>query len=245
MKLIFSLSLAFYSALLTAQESAFNIKDTDFQPSSLKDIKAPNLKTLAEASEWADLIGIVQVDDIEYNKVRQLNAEGFAYLNVMIPYKGADFEEPIAVITYGFEDNACYFPDRKNEGERFLTFLKKAPGEKSNVYYGFKPFCQLQILISDIGQYFLRYPLDSDTIDLPKEIIENVTYNEPHAYIDATLWTGTKREEYANKFKCEIIEGEATINRTYELRYTQGVPLYKVRPLLNLIHVPKITSKQI
>ena len=102
----------------------------------------------------------------------------------------------------------------------------------------------MQILLSELGQYYLRYPLDNDKLEIPEEIIEDVTYHEPHAFVEATLWTSIKREEYANKFKCEVIEGEATINRTFQLRYTQGVPIYKVRPLLNLKYVPKITSKQ-
>ncbi len=245
MKIIISLCIFLISSFANAEETTFNIKATDFQPSLLKGMKAPVLNTLAEATQWADLVGIVQVDDIEYNKVRKLNFEGFAYLNVLVPYKGAGFDEPIAVIAYGFEDDACYFPDRENEGERFLTFLKKAPGEKSNVYYGFKPFCQMQILLSEMGHYFLRYPFDNQDLEITEEIIEDITYHEPHAFIDATLWTGTKREEYANKYKCEIIEGEATINRTFHLRYTQGIPIYKVYPLRNLIHKPKITSKQI
>jgi hypothetical protein len=245
MKTILLISLILFISRSYAQESEFSIKATDFQPSLLKDIVAPELNTLSEAAEWADLVAVVQVDDIEYNKIRQLNSEGFAYLNVLIPYKGAEFEEPIAVIAYGFEENACYFPDRVNEGERYLTFLKKAPGEKTNVYYGFKPFCQMQVLISDLGQYHIRYPLDNDSLTIPESIIKDINYYEPHAILDATLWTGTKREEYAAKYKCEIIEGEEKFNRTYKLKYTQGIHISDIRKLLDIKYKPKITSKQI
>lgn len=239
---LFTLLISFN--LLAEEELAYNLDPDEFAPEELKEIQAPQLNTLAEATEWADLVALVQVDDIEYQKVRKLNSKGFAYLNVLVPYKGSSLNEPIAVVTYGLEDTACYFPDRENEGERFLTFLKKAPGPKSNVYYGFKPFCQMQILLSEHGQYFMRYPLDNKELKIDENLIENVTYHEPHAFIEATLWTGTQREKYAKEFQCEIVEGENSLNRTYKLRYTQGIPIYNVRPLLKLKYKPKITSKQ-
>ena len=210
----------------------------------MKGFQAPDLKTLAEAAEWADLVALVQVDDIEYEKVRNLNSKGFAYVNDLVTYKGSTLNEPIAIITYGLDDNACYFPDRANEGQRFLTFLKKAPGPMTNVYYGFKPFCQLQILLSELGHYVLRYPLDTKLLKFDEGLIEDVTYHEPHAFTDATLWTGTQRKKFADEFQCEIVEGEFGTNRTYQMRYTKGIPIYNVRPLLKLKNKPRTTSKQ-
>jgi len=245
MKATLLFALIFFSLSSHAQEeSAFTLDADDFSPEQLKGFVAPELKTLDQATEWADLVALVQVDDIEYDKVRELNSKGFAYLNVLIPYKGSQLNEPIAVITYGVEDNACYFPDRENEGQRFLTFLKKAPGPKSNVYYGYKPFCQMQVLLNDIGQYYLRFPLDNQNLKIDSKLVQDVTYHEPHAFIDATLWTGTQRQKYAEKFSCEIIEGEERFNRSYQLRYTQGVPISDIRPLLKLKYVPRITSKE-
>lgn len=219
-------------------------KHSELSTKSIEKLSAPDLKTFAQATQWADLVAIAQVDDIEYEQVRDLNANGYAFLNILVPYKGATKDEPVAVIAKGFDDNVCYYPDRENEGERFLVFLKKAPGEMKNVYYGFKPFCQLQVLLSDLGQYILRTPLESNIIQIDKALIEEHQFNDPHAMLDTTLWTGTKRQEYADMYQCKIIESEDSFNKFFHLRYSQGVPIYKVRPLLELKYKAKITSKQ-
>ena len=244
MKLLISLLVILFINSVSAQIE-FVQKHNELSTKSIESIKAPTLKSLAEATKWADLVAVAQVDDIEYEQKRNLNAKGYAFLNILIPYKGAQKDEPIAVIATGFEDNVCYYPDRVNEGERFLVFLKKAPDEMKNVYYGFKPYCQLQILLSDLGQYILRTPLEDKSIDIDNEIIEQHQFNDPHAMIDATLWTGISREAYAKEYQCKIIESEDDFNKYFHLRYTQGVPIYKVRKLLKLEYKPRITSKQI
>lgn len=205
----------------------------------------PDFESLGEATQWADLVAIAQVDDIEYEKVRSMNTEGYAFLNVLIPYKGAKKGEPIAVLAHGLDDDVCYYPDRENEGERFLVFLKKVPNEKNNVYYGYKPFCQLQILLSDLGQYILRTPLENNIISIDDSLIEQHTFNDPHAMIDTTSWTNISRKEYAEKYQCKTIETEDDFNKYTHLRYTQGIPLYKLRPLLKIKYKPRISSKQI
>jgi len=220
----------------------FSQNRSEINTKSIEGLTTPTLSSFAQASQWADLVAVAQVDDIEYEKVRKLNAKGYAFLNVLIAYKGTTRGESIAVLATGLQDDACYYPDRENEGERFLVFLKKAPGELKNVYYGFKPFCQFQILLSDLGQYILRTPLDG--VDIPKELIEPHQFNDPHAMLDATLWTGVSRQEYADKYQCKIIKTEDEFNKYYHLRYTQGVPIYKIRPLLQLKYIPKISSKQ-
>ncbi len=235
---IFSLSMA--SAQIT-----FNDNLEQFSTKSIEKIKAPEFNSFAEAAKWADLVAIAQVDDIEYEQVRELNAKGYAFLNILIPYKGAKKDEPIAIIATGFEDNVCYYPDRINEGQRFLVFLKKAPGEESNVYYGYKPFCQMQVLLSELGQYILRTPLDTDLLKIGDNLIQEQKFNDPHAMVDSTLWTSITREEYASKFKCKIIETEDNIYKYFHLRYTQGVPIYNIRPLLKLEYKARISSKQI
>ena len=216
-----------------------------FSTKKIKTVTAPEFKTFAEAAQWADLVAVAQVDDIEYEKVRKLNAKGYAFLNILVPYKGAKKDEPIAVIATGFEDNACYYPDRVNEGERFLVFLKKAQNEKNNVYYGYKPYCQMQILLSDTGYYILRTPLDNHVFELDNSLIESQKFNDPHAMIDSTLWTSIKREEYANEYQCKIIEEDLSTTKSFYLRYTQGIPIYKIRSLLKLKYKARITSKQI
>jgi len=239
------LTLILITTLNVNAEITFSQSPNDFSNPKVEKIQAPELNSFEQASQWADLVAIAQVDDIEYEKVRELNSKGYAYLNIRVAYKGATRGESIAVIAKGFEDNTCYYPDRENEGERFLVFLKKSPDEKSNVYYGFKPYCQMQILLSDTGQYILRTPLDGNIFPINNELIEQHSFNDPHAQFDTTLWTSTKRDEYAKNYQCKIIESEDTLNRYFHLRYTQGVPLYKIRPLLKVKIKPRITSKQI
>lgn len=226
-------------------EITFSQNPDDFSTNGLKNIQAPVLKSFAQATQWADLVAIAQVDDIEYEKVRNLNVKGYAFLNVLVAYKGATRGESIAVIAEGTGNEVCYYPDRANEGERMLVFLRKAPGEKNNVYYGFNPYCQMQILLSETGQYILRTPLDNDALKIDDNLIEQQTFVDPHAMVDATMWTGTKREKYANQFQCKIIPSEDTFNKYFHLRYTQGIPIYKIRKLLKVEYKAKITSKQI
>ena len=244
MKYLLLIIIAFANFSIEAQIT-FSQNPDDFSTKSIKKIQAPVLKSFAEATQWADLVAVAQVDDIEYEKVRNLNVKGYAFLNVLVAYKGATRGESIAVISEGTDDKTCYYPDRANEGERMLVFLKKAPGEKNNVYYGFNPYCQLQILLSETGQYILRTPLDDSIIKFDENLIEQQTFVDPHAMVDATLWTGTKREKYAKQFLCEIIPSEDNFNKYFHLRYTQGIPIYKVRKLLKVEYKAKITSKQI
>ena len=240
----FTLFLLLFS-YATLAEIEFSQNPIEFSTKVIEGLKAPDIQSFPQATEWADLVAIAQVDDIEYEQIRKLNAKGYAFLNILVPYKGTKRGEPIAVIAKGFDDNICYYPDRKNEGERFLVFLKKAPGHEDNVYYGFKPFCQMQILLSELGQYILRTPLDTKVIKIDKSIIEQHQFRDPHAMLDSTLWTSIKRDEYADQFQCKIIESTDTFNKYFHLRYTQGVPIYKIRPLLNLPYKARITSKQI
>jgi hypothetical protein len=240
-----SLLFAIFSLSIASAQVTFEKSKDQFSTLSIEKIKAPEISSFAEAASWADLVAVAQVDSAEYDKVRSLNSKGYAFLNILIPYKGSKKDEPIAVIATGFDDNVCYFPDGANQGERFLVFLKKAPEQEKNFYYGFKPFCQMQILLSELGQYILRTPLDTDLIKIDKKLIKEQIFNDRHAMVDSTLWTNIKRTEYANKYKCKIIETEDNINKIFQLRYTQGVPIYKIRPLLELEYKARISSRQL
>ncbi len=244
MKFFTGFILIFFLCSPQAQVT-FSLNPSELSSKSEEKLPMPSFKSLSEAAQWADLVAIAQVDDIEYEQVRSMNTEGYAFLNVLIPYKGATKGEPIAVMANGLDDDVCYYPDRINEGERYLVFLKKVPDEKNNVYYGYKPFCQLQILLSDLGQYILRTPLENNILQFDESLIEQHIFNDPHAMIDTTTWTSISRNEFAEKYQCEIIQSEDDFNTYIHLRYTQGIPLYKVRPLLEIKYKPRISSKQI
>ncbi len=228
------------------------LAQVDFKqnPNELVDKKKQRLEThdfttFEQASAWADVVAIAQIQGLEYQKVRELNAEGYAYLKVLIPYKGVERGEPIAVVAKGFEDKACYYPDGEAEGERYLVFLKKTKDDEVNVFTGFKPFCQLQILVSETGQYILRTPIDENAIKIDNSLIEEVNFSDPDALLDTSRWTMKKRNEYAKTYACKIIEKDDKFEKNYFLKYTQGVPIYKIRPLLKIKYKPKISSKQI
>jgi hypothetical protein len=240
-----SILLVIFCLNIATAQITFDNKIDQLPIKSIENLKEPILNSFAEAAKWADLVAIAQVSSIEYQQVRNINSQGYAFLNVLIPYKGSEKGEPIAVVASGFDDNACYYPDGEHEGERYLVFLKKAPEQESNVYYGFKPFCQMQILLSELGYYFLRTPLDTDHIQIDEKLIIEENFNDPHAMVDTTLWTNLKREEYAKNFKGKIIESEDTFNKIFHIRYTQGVPIYNVRPLLEIEYKARISSKQL
>ncbi len=198
--------------------------------------------SLQQAAEWADVVALAQVVNIDYQKTRELNAQGQAFLTVRVPYKGVNKNDLLIVSAKGFEDYQCYYPDRENEGQRFLVFLKQSP-LNDNEYHGFKPFCQLQVLLDETGRYYLRYPTDSD-IEFEPDLIEEVTYQDPHSRVDATEWTSIKRDEYQQQFDTILITEEDLFQKYYYLQYTRGIPMSEIRPLLKVQRQPAIRSDQ-
>jgi len=207
-----------------------------------EEVEAVEFNNFEEAANWADLVAVAQVVNIDYQKTRQLNAKGQAFLNILVPYKGAKRNELVIVNESGFEDDACYYPDRENEGERYLVFLKQTQNEME--YVGFKPLCQLLVLINDLGSYALRYPLDTD-LPLPEGAGQNMVFADPHAVVDATAWSGASREEHQQKFASKLSEDSDLFQKYYYLTYTQGVDLSVVRKLMNIPIKPRIRSKQL
>lgn len=199
-------------------------------------------KSLQQASEWADVVAVAQVINIDYEKTRDLNAKGQAFLTVRVPYKGVSKDDLLIVSAKGFEAHQCYYPDRQGEGQRYLVFLKESP-HNANEYHGFKPFCQLQVLLDDLGHYNLRYPTETN-IEFDAPLIQDITYQDPHARIDATEWTSIKREEYMQAFNTQLITEEDLFQKYYFLKYTQGIPLSEIRPLLKVKRQPSMHSDQ-
>lgn len=210
------------------------------------DYQTPNpiaFTSLEQAAQWADVVAVAQVVNIDYEKTRELNSQGQAFLTVNVPYKGVNKNDLLIVNAKGFEAHQCYYPDRQNEGQRFLVFLKQSP-QNNNEYLGFKPFCQLQVLLDDSGKYILRFPLDV-SLTLPDTIVESVNYQDPDALVDATEWTSLKRDEYKKSFNTELIIEEDLFQKYFYLKYTQGIPLSEIRPLLKVKRKPQISSENI
>lgn len=204
-------------------------------------IEPVTFESFEAAAQWADVVAIAQVINIDYTQTRELNAQGQAFLTVRVPYKGVTKDELLIVSSKGFDDHVCYYPDREEEGERFLVFLKKSKNEGE--YHGFNPYCQLQVLLTDTGEYALRYPLDID-FEIDPELVRDIEYNDPHARIDATEWTGIKREEHMQKYHTTLSEDSDMFQKYYYLTYTQGILIYQIRQLMNIPVQPRIQSDQ-
>lgn len=205
-------------------------------------IKPVELKNFKQAAEWADLVAIAQVINIDYQKQRDLNAKGQAFLNILVAYKGTRKNDLIIVNEKGFHDNACYYPDRENEGQRFLVFLKKTRNESE--YVGIKPLCQIQVLITNNGTYAVRYPFEIN-FPISQEAIKEMAFADPHATIDVSEWTSIKREQHQKKYASKFHEERNTLRRYYYLTYSQGIDMEVIRKLMQIPIKPRISSRQL
>lgn len=213
-------------------------RDYGFDYTSIEPVK---FNTFAEVAAWADVVAIAQVINIDYLKTRELNAQGQAFLKVRVPYKGVEKDELLIVSAKGFEEHVCYYPDREDEGQRYLVFLKKSKNQGE--YHGFKPHCQMQVLLTDTGEYALRYPLDAE-LELDAEIVRELKFNDPHSVIDATEWTGLSRDEHQQKYQTTLTEDSDMFQKYYYLTYSKGVLMYQIRKLMDIKPQPRISSKQ-
>lgn len=213
-------------------------REFNFDYQNLKPVKFESFATVAQ---WADVVAIAQVVNVDYEQTREINAKGQAFLNVLVPYKGAKRNELLIVSSKGFDKHVCYYPDRGGEGERFLVFLKKT--ENDGEYHGFNPYCQLQVLLTDTGEYALRYPLAID-FEIKPELIRTIQFNDPNAQIDATEWTSVAREQHQEEYQSKLTEDADMFQKYFYLTYTQGVMIYEIRKLMNIKTQPRISSKQ-
>ncbi len=237
---LFLLSFGINSQAQVTEDGLLPESNRDYQ-FDYAEIMPQSFSSFEEVAAWADVVAIAQVVNIDYLKTRELNAMGQAFLTVRVPYKGVQKDQLLTVSSKGFEDHVCYYPDRIEEGERFLVFLKNSKNEGE--YHGFNPYCQLQVLLTDIGQYALRYPLTLD-FELPAELVKDLQFNDPHATVDATEWTGLSREEHQKQFNSILSEDADMFQKFFYLTYTQGIMIYEIRKLMNIPVQQRINSKQ-
>lgn len=193
----------------------------------------PQNVALSTLAQTHDFVGIVQVDSIDYAHVRGFPKLGQANLRVVIPYKGGLQEGTfITVKEEGLEPENCYYPDiLASEGARFLAFLNKA--EDTDHYEGSKPACQLPILVNQHAQYALRYPIDG--IELNAELAQDMMFHDPYAWEDISEATTTRIAELKEKYFA--VEPATSSDDPFappvtELRYSKGIPIWDVRPLI-------------
>lgn len=179
--------------------------------------------TMTDFSEWAesaDVIALVQVMEVDYRKVRNFPVEGSAELRILVPYKlpeSLDEAEKLDVRASGLDDQNCYYPERENEGHRFLVFLKI---DESGEAWGMQPSCMLPVFVSDNNAYALLYPV-ADYLLADESIVENIHYADATARVDVTELTSDE---------VHFLEEHYKARKDWKYYYfTRGIPLEKVR----------------
>lgn len=183
--------------------------------------------TLEALAAQADYIGLVQVDDREYEEIRDIPTKGVAFLKSLVTYRHpGDPRHPpeeIQMHEEGVGDDKCYYPERRNEGHRFLAFLQKRPGKDG--FTGERPGCMLPVYVTKDNRYALRYPIQGLRIEDPS-LIRELQFSDPDAFVDSgeELSYGRTRE----------LREQGLIRQTEsgEYVYTHGVYLSDLRPRL-------------
>lgn len=213
------------------------------QPTSEQNTQAEQseaVPTLASLAREADFIGIVKVDTVEYETMRTLPSEGFAILRVLVTYRhpGDVLEAPdiIEVHEQGFDENACYYPERENEGRRYLAFLnertgKDEDGEEKTGYKGTKPGCMLPVLVTADNRFALRYPIPEVDID-DRSVIQKMEFADPDAFVTAGDDLSFASVDYMveNDWLSQVDEDRH--------RFTTGIYLDDARSLMKLDEEP-------
>lgn len=149
--------------------------------------------TLASLARGADFIGLVKVDTTEYETIRDLPNEGFAILRVLVTYRhpGDVREAPGSIDVYenGLGNDTCYYPERQNEGNRFLVFVNKRTGkdeqgEKKEGYESTRPGCMIPVFVTEDNRYALRYPIPGLDIR-DRSVIRKIEFADPDAFVTA------------------------------------------------------------
>lgn len=185
-------------------------------------------KTLAELARGADFIGLVQVQSLDYERVRGLPSKGFALLRTLIVYRhpGDPWEKPefIRVHEKGFGDRKCYYPQRWNEGHRYLVFLEQ---RKQGGLKGIAPYCKLPVLVTDSFHYALRYPVPGVEIR-DRSVVQTLSFTDPDAYVDpGDNIPYSRAEAFRQKGYLEPAGEQGLV-------FTRGIPISDVRHLMSL-----------
>lgn len=193
----------------------------------------PEESTLAELAADADLIAVVRVRDAQYERIRDFPSAGYAYLEVLIAYKGTQKGSVIEVQEKGLGEDKCYYPELGTwqfEGDRFLVFLKRGKGKA--VYRGRAPGCRLPVLVTADNRYALRYPVRGLRIDSP-DAVQPIDYLDPAAYVDAADFTSAGIQELESYYQARrVVPDDPLAPPSLKYVYTLGVPISRLRELL-------------
>ncbi len=170
----------------------------------------------------SDVVALVQVDRVDYEKRRGFPVSGAAWLRVLIRYKVPDPIDYIKVAEEGFGPDRCYFDDYPlwAERPRYLVFLKHTDGHE---FEGHRGGCKLEVLVTEDNRYAIRFPQAGLLLDSDNEaLVQELTFQGPGAFVDVSELTSLGREALLKDHHM-IDAGD---NR---YRYTRGIRLEDFR----------------
>lgn len=188
----------------------------------------PPVLSLEQLADMASFVGVVRVLDTDYEYARKFPIGGTAFLETMIPYKlTRQREDIVEVYDEGLHDHTCYFenPTVFDEGRRHLVFFRDNPDVEGQ-YLGLPGGCALEILVSEDNRYALRYPPKGITLanDL-SPLARPMNFADAYAIVESDNIDARERQ---------ALEDEGMLVRLEDGRYrfTHGIPLSEIRPLL-------------
>jgi hypothetical protein len=161
-------------------------------PAAMPPADAP---TIGELAREADAVVAVRVVDTFYAPTGSGTVTGDAQVEVLARYKGDSDIDTLLIHEDGEPASACHLPPRLAFTERFLLFLRRNPGGSWA-----RIACPMRILVTEVGQFALLYPLAQARLD------EGITVRElryadrsawvPEAYLSTAAEADTMRETF-------------------------------------------------
>jgi len=206
--------------------------------------------SLAGLTAQADLVALVQTRDTDYLERREIPVGGSAYLKVLIPYKTDRPVDLVQVYEKGLHAGECYFPDPAvfEEGRRYLVFLRHDPQDASRDL-GLPEGCALEVLVRSDNRYALRFPPTGIRLtDDLSGLAEAMEFSDPYAIVTDDSMPSALRDRLRDSG--DIVpyvqaDADAEVEARKWLppseagselwRYTRGIPLGELRPLLGLV----------
>jgi hypothetical protein len=179
----------------------------------------PDAPTLSELARAADAVVVVRVVDTFYGDTGSGTVGGDAQVAVLVRYQGDDLVDTLLVHEDGGPGSACHLPEPTGYTERFLLFLNQHPrGSWARIA------CPMRVLVTEVGQFALLYPLSQARLD-DGVVIRELRYADrsawvPEDYLNTAAEADTMRETF---FAEDRDEG---------LIYTRGILLRELYELL-------------
>jgi len=166
----------------------------------------------------SDLVALVQLERLDYERRRGFPVGGHAWAEVLIRYKAPQAIDLVRIEEEGLGPDRCYFPDLPlwQELPRYLVFLQRADDRN---FSGHRGGCMIEVLVTADHRYAVRWPQDGLVLEEDElELVEALDFIGPGATVDVTDTTSIGRASLIEDYAMEDVG-----NRQF--RYTRGIPL--------------------